>query len=339
MNNPQSKVAYNVDTSYINTYKCICPISDEYDKQTKNTFYECPALLCLILVECLFSCVKPLNARVIYIFFGVNKLNFFAELQSCLSITCIKHYIKNKCSGPQKSRSVTEDNHLFGVTSVGTSFVKNCQEVHLSIMEPSYFDGIDNVFIHFDDKDGLFEGGQKLSGKINVLVKETTRIRDIKLYVTARLRIKWIDVEGGANVNFEELDFPINETIIIHEMNRNDEYSKWLFPGEKVFRFSYPLEKTLPYSLEGKYGTITYKAKAVVMIANGKTSESMEEDFFVRSRPLQLEENLMTIASLKAPLENVEYGKVGSGCFSTAKRNIEIGIKIPKPIFKQGEKV
>ena len=206
-------------------------------------------------------------------------------------------------------------------------------------MEPSYFDGIDNVFIHFDDKDGLFEGGQKLSGKINILVKETTRIRDIKLYVTGRLRIKWIDVEGGANVNFEELDFPINETIIIHEMNRNDEYSKWLFPGNKTFRFSYPLEKTLPYSLEGKYGTIAYKAKAVVMIANGKTSESMEEDFFVRSRPPQLEENLLTIASLKAPLDNVEYGKVGSGCFSTAKRNIEIGIKIPKPIFKQGEKV
>ena len=206
-------------------------------------------------------------------------------------------------------------------------------------MEPSYFDGIDNVFIHFDDKDGLFEGGQKLSGRINILVKETTRIRDIKLYVTGRLRIKWIDVEGGANVNFEELDFPINETIIIHEMDRNDEYSKWLFPGNKTFRFSYPLEKTLPYSLEGKYGTIAYKAKAVVMIANGKTSESMEEDFFVRSRPPQLEENLLTMASLKAPLDNVEYGKVGSGCFSTAKRNIEIGIKIPKPIFKQGEKV
>ena len=206
-------------------------------------------------------------------------------------------------------------------------------------MEPSYFDGIDNVFIHFDDKDGLFEGGQTLSGKINVLVKETTRIRDIKLYVTARLRIKWIDVEGGANVNFEELDFPINETIIIHEMNRNDEYSKWLFPGEKTFRFSYRLQPTLPYSLEGKYGTIAYKAKAVVMIANGKTSESMEEDFFVRSRPMQLEENLLIMASLKAPLENVEYGRVGSGCFSKAQRHIEIGIKIQKPIFKQGEKV
>ena len=65
----------------------------------------------------------------------------------------------------------------------------------------------------------------------------------------------------------------------------------------------------------------------------------MEEDFFVRSRPMQLEENLFIIASLKAPLENVEYGRVGSGCFSKAQRHIEIGIKIQKPIFKQGEKV
>merc|ERR1712203_1320151 len=96
----------------------------------------------------------------------------------------------------------------------------------------------------------------------------TTRIRDIKLFVTGRLRIKWIDVEAGANVNFEELDFPVNETIIIHEMNRNDEYSKWLFPGEKTYRFSYRLE-------------------------------SMEEDFFVRSRPPQLEESLLTIQVLR----------------------------------------
>ena len=264
-------------------------------------------------------------------------LNFFDEFVSCI------HFINDSVwqKTPSYAVHVRIQTPITGVESRGRRghSHQRCRTANLSAMEPSYFDGIDNVFIHFDDKDGLFEGGQKLSGNINVLVKSTTRIRDIKLFVTGRLRIKWIDVEAGANVNFEELDFPVNETIIIHEMNRNDEYSKWLFPGEKTYRFSYRLEPTLPYSLEGKYGTIAYKAKAVVMIANGKTSESMEEDFFVRSRPPQLEESLLTMASLKAPLENVEYGKVGSGCFSKAQRNIEISLKIPKPIFKQGEKV
>ena len=144
-------------------------------------------------------------------------------------------------------------------------------------MEPSYFDGVDNVMILFDDKDGLFEGGQPLSGKIRVIVTSVTRIRNIKLYITGRMRIKWIDVENGSQINYEELDFPVNETLTIHEARREDEYSKWLYPGDRTYRFSYKLAAELPYSLDGKYGTIGYKAKAVVMIANGKTSESMEQ--------------------------------------------------------------
>ena len=137
------------------------------------------------------------------------------------------------------------------------------------------------------------------------------------------MRIKWIDVENGSQINYEELDFPVNETLTIHEARREDEYSKWLYPGDRTragnessrsftvsgegpqfncegltgtfnkgtvkfrevpltaldrtYRFSYKLAAELPYSLDGKYGTIGYKAKAVVMIANGKTSESMEQ--------------------------------------------------------------
>ena len=91
------------------------------------------------------------------------------------------------------------------------------------------------------------------------------------------MRIKWIDVENGSQINYEELDFPVNETLTIHEARREDEYSKWLYPGDRTYRFSYKLAPELPYSLDGKYGTIGYKAKAVVMIANGKTSESMEQ--------------------------------------------------------------
>ena len=33
-------------------------------------------------------------------------------------------------------------------------------------------------------------------------------------------RVKWIDVEGGANVTYEEIDFPLNEVIIIKEANK-----------------------------------------------------------------------------------------------------------------------
>ena len=103
---------------------------------------------------------------------------------------------------------------LFYVTSWEISIVYLLST--LCTMEPSYFDGVDNVMILFDDKDGLFEGGQPLSGRIRVIVTSVTRIRNIKLYITGRMRIKWIDVENGSQINYEELDFPISETLTIH---------------------------------------------------------------------------------------------------------------------------
>lgn len=206
-------------------------------------------------------------------------------------------------------------------------------------MEPSYFDGIDNVYIHFNDKDGLYEGGQPLAGQIKILVKSTTRIKSIKLYISSRMRIKWIDVEGGSTITYEELDFPLNETITIREANKQDPYSQWMYPGEQSFKFSFKLPKELPYSLDGsKYGSIYYKAKAVVLIANGKTSESMDEDFFIRSRPPKMEENLIEMAARNLPLQNVEYGDIGGGCFSKPS-HVEILVKLTKSVYKQGEKV
>ena len=177
-------------------------------------------------------------------------------------------------------------------------------------MEPSYFDGIDNVFIHFDDKDGLYYGGQFLTGKIKVLVKDTTKIKHIKLYLSSKVKIKWIDVENGSTLTYEELDFPLNETIVIHESKKSDVYSKWLYPGNKTFNFKFKLPETLPYSLDGsKYGRIEYKCKAVVTVGNGKTSESMDEEFFIRSRLPSIEEKLVEMEAANFPLKNVEYGR------------------------------
>ena len=84
----------------------------------------------------------------------------------------------------------------------------------------NYFDGIDNVFVHFDDKDGLYEGGQSLSGTIKILVKSATRIKEVKLYIQGRVRIKWIEVENGSNVPYEEIDFPLNDMVIIHSASK-----------------------------------------------------------------------------------------------------------------------
>ena len=47
----------------------------------------------------------------------------------------------------------------------------------------NYTAGIEDVFIHFDDDDGLYEAGQTLSGKIVVNVESTSMIGGIKLII------------------------------------------------------------------------------------------------------------------------------------------------------------
>ena len=203
----------------------------------------------------------------------------------------------------------------------------------------SYFDGIDNVFVHFNDKDGLYEGGQSLSGTIKILVKAATRIKEVKLYIQSRMRIKWVEVENGSNVPYEEIDFPLNDIVQIHSANKRDRYSQWLFPGTKTYRFSYKLPLALPYSLDGsKFGRIEYKAKAVVLIGNLKTSESMEEEFFVRSKHSPTEEVQIIATSKKFPLENVQYGRLGGGLFSKPFF-LEVLLKLPRSVYYQGEMV
>ena len=203
----------------------------------------------------------------------------------------------------------------------------------------SYFDGIDNVFVHFDDKDGLYEGGQSLSGTIKILVKSATRIKEVKLYIQSRVRIKWIEVENGSNVPYEEIDYPLNDVVMIHSANKRDRYSQWLYPASKTYRFSYKLPANLPYSLDGsKYGRIEYKAKAVVLMGNLKTSESMDEEFFVRSKMPPLDEAQIVTSSKKFPLENVQYGRLGGGCFSKPFY-LEILLRLPRSVYHQGEMV
>ena len=71
---------------------------------------------------------------------------------------------------------------------------------------------------------------------------------------------------------------------------------------------------------------------------------------------------MLAATSEKLPRSNVEYGRVGSctvlyctvlyctvlyctvlqvgsGCFSKPQRNVEIALRLPSSVFKQGEKV
>ena len=202
-----------------------------------------------------------------------------------------------------------------------------------------YIYGIDNVYIRFDDTDGLYDAGQTLSGKVVVTVKSTTHFGGIRLLISGSMLIKWMEMEAGAMIPFEERETLLNENIKVFNPDRRMENSMWIFPGKHEYRFEYKLPSNLPYSLDGsKYGRIEYKSKAEVIVTPFKTVESLEEEFFIHSRSEADIEKELDMCETTLPKENVEYGSLGGGCFRKMSR-AEVYIKLDKSVYKQGQKI
>merc|ERR1712223_1680511 len=189
---------------------------------------------------------------------------------------------------------------------------------------PKYIYGIDNVLIRFDDKDGFYEAGQVLSGKVIVSVSSTTSFAGVQLKLTGTLKIKWMEMEAGSMIPFEEFQMLLNDKVDIFRVTRKKPQEAWIFPGKHVYDFRYQLPFDLPYSLDGsRYGRIEYKSKAEVLIPNSHPIESLEEEFFILSRDSLEEEEAQMAQELSLPKENTEYGSVGGGCFAK-KSHIEV---------------
>ena len=203
-----------------------------------------------------------------------------------------------------------------------------------------YIYGIDNVFIRFDDNDGLYDAGQTLSGKIIVLVKSTTHFGGIRLLISGHMAIKWMEVEAGSYIPYEEHEILLNEKIKVFNPDKKlDSNSMWIFPGKHEYLFTYKLPTNLPYSLDGsRYGRIEYKTKAEVVVTPSTTVESLEEEFFIHSRHDEDAEKMLDILADSMPKENVEYGDLGGSCF-VKKSRAEVYLKLPQSVYKQGQRI
>ena len=136
---------------------------------------------------------------------------------------------------------------------------------------------------------------------------------------------------------FAEFENIIYENLEIFTPNTRDKDARWIFPGTHVYKFQYQLPLDLPYSLDGsRYGRIEYKSKAEVLIPTCNPVESLEEEFIIHSRDSPEIEAKQGALEPKLPKENVEYGVLGGGCF-VKKSHVELYIKLPKSVYKQGQ--
>ena len=65
------------------------------------------------------------------------------------------------------------------------------------------------------------------------------------------MRIKWIEMDGGSIIPFEEFENIIYESLEIFSVNPRDKDARWIFPGLHVYKFQYQLPLDIPYSLDG----------------------------------------------------------------------------------------
>ena len=120
-----------------------------------------------------------------------------------------------------------------------------------------------------------------------MFVLKTTSFRGIRLKLTGTLRIKWVEMEAGSAIPYEEFESLLYENLDIFTPNLRDKDARWIFPGKHVYKFSYKLPTDLPYTLDGsRYGRVEYKSKAELLIPAANPVESQEEEFILRSRCL-----------------------------------------------------
>merc|ERR1719317_314905 len=198
-------------------------------------------------------------------------------------------------------------------------------------------EGIDNVVIYWDDDDGENYASQLLTGRIEVHVVKTTSFRGVRLKLSGTMRIKWIELDAGSTIPFEEFENIIYENLDIFSPNPRDKDARWIFPGLHVYKFQYQLPRDIPYSLDGsRYGRIEYKSKAEVLIPTCNPVESLEEEFIIHSRDTPEVEARQEAMEAMLPKENVEYGVLGGGCF-VKKSHVELYLKLDKSVYKQGQ--
>ena len=54
-------------------------------------------------------------------------------------------------------------------------------------------------------------------------------------YYTGTLKIKWMEMEAGSMIPFEEFQMLLNDKVDIFRVNRKKPQEAWIFPGKHVY--------------------------------------------------------------------------------------------------------
>jgi len=198
-------------------------------------------------------------------------------------------------------------------------------------------DGIDNIYISFDKHELKFRAGEVITGKIVVIVDETTPTRGVLLVVKGVMNIFWREIVNGGNVDFAEIEDYLDEKIKVWIPNKKNKEEQWLFPGTHEYPFNYTLPIDIPESMgeDSKYGKINYTIKASILLPRGETTNSMEDTFYVAAVP---DPSVPKPHEDDLPKENCTYAKIPGTCFM-GRTDVELYMKLEKNVYQLGDEI
>ena len=117
--------------------------------------------------------------------------------------------------------------------------------------------------IHLDhdiDEQYQYEPGEELTGKIILSLAEDISVKSIKVQVKGEAMVSFEDESRKSNEPLTASEIYVDATLTILENTECISMKK----GDHSFPFKYILPSNLPSSFLGKYGNITYIAKATL---------------------------------------------------------------------------
>ncbi|ELT90174.1 hypothetical protein CAPTEDRAFT_201190 [Capitella teleta] len=180
---------------------------------------------------------------------------------------------------------------------------------------------VDIFEIHFDNANGVYREGDRVSGDVKLSNSEDVAYKTLKLELRGVAVVQWnqseVVAEQSQSVDLDDIRGDCNKEqyflkrIILLERDESDAV---LTAGDHSFAFECKLPPELPSSFEGRFGQIRYQAKACLERPNAKSKKNhvLTKKAFTVLNGLDL--NFIPEAASK--IDICKYKQLGNCCVS-----------------------
>lgn len=187
---------------------------------------------------------------------------------------------------------------------------------------------LESLEIILDNKEGIFNPGDSVSGHVLVILKEQMKLRTIRLELLGEMKVGFWQ-QHGSGKNSVAIHYTSQETYVKSEETLwTPQISEFLPAGSHQFTFELRIPSDCPTSLESKRGKIRYGLK--VVLDRPWKFDHLSELIFTVINPINLNDNL---------LATVPVVKSAKKTLMLSSGDLKVDVKLLKVGFVAGERI